>query len=113
MGRLGEVMNLLELITTKNRSGPTVSLELFADMPCNYFADLGGVARQSADISPWRAALWNTRQSGPASHSANLKRGCGCWSRRRSSQSGCGYQMAHLSCTAVNSVGYSITAATR
>jgi len=37
--RLGEVINKLELLITKNRSGPTGTLDLFADMPCNYFAD--------------------------------------------------------------------------
>jgi replicative DNA helicase len=39
LGRLGEVINKLELLITKNRSGPTGTLDLFADMPCNYFAD--------------------------------------------------------------------------
>ena len=37
--RLGEVMNKLELLIAKNRSGPIGTLDLFADMPCNYFAD--------------------------------------------------------------------------
>ena len=45
-GRLGEVINRLELLITKNRSGATGTLDLFADMPCNYFADAynGGAA---------------------------------------------------------------------
>jgi replicative DNA helicase len=44
--RLGEVINKLELLITKNRSGPTGTLDLFADMPCNYFSDAynGGAA---------------------------------------------------------------------
>ena len=44
--RLGEVINKLELLITKNRSGATGTLDLFADMPCNYFADAytGGAA---------------------------------------------------------------------
>jgi len=47
LARLGEVVNKLELLITKNRNGPTATLDLFADLTCNYFADAttrGGAA---------------------------------------------------------------------
>ena len=44
ISRLGEVTTKLELIVAKNRSGQTGPLDLFADMPCNYFCDADTVA---------------------------------------------------------------------